>query len=160
MRRRVRGFLMAGVLATPALTVWANEDGISLARGLYVTRIGGCNDCHTRGYAQSGGTLPQREWLKGDAVGFQGPWGTTYAGNLRLILAAMTEDQWVTHAHTVETRPPMPWFNLHAMTEDDLRAMYRFIRSLGEPGTAGPDSLPPGVKPATPVVSFEPHMVK
>jgi mono/diheme cytochrome c family protein len=159
MRNWVRAGLFAGLLALPVSAGWA-EDKVSLERGLYVTRLGGCNDCHTPGFAQSGGTLPQSAWLMGSPVGFQGPWGTTYAGNLRLILAAMTEDQWVVHAKAVETRPPMPWFNLHAMTEDDLRSMYQFIRSLGEPGAAGPDYLPPGVKPKTPFVVFEPQMAK
>ena len=145
-----------GLLALPSFAARA-EDAVSLERGLYVTRLGGCNDCHTPGFAQSGGTLPQSAWLKGSGVGYQGPWGTTYAGNLRLVLAGMTEDQWVAHAHAVVTRPPMPWFNLHAMTEGDLRSMYRFIRSLGEPGAAGPDYVPPGEKPATPFVVFEPQ---
>ena len=48
------------------------------ARGRYLVQIGGCNDCHTPGYAMSGGKVPEKQWLTGDAVGWNGPWGTTY----------------------------------------------------------------------------------
>ena len=57
-------------------------------------------------------------------------------------------------AKTAEYRPPMPWFNLHAMTEQDLRAMYRFVRSLGPGGEPAPAYVPPGQTPAGPYVSF------
>ena len=45
----------------------------------------GCNDCHTAGYMQKDGQVPETEWLTGDSMGWQGPWGTTYAANLRLL---------------------------------------------------------------------------
>ena len=35
-------------------------------------------------------------------------------------------------------RPPMPWFASRDMTDEDLTAMYHFIRSLGPTGTAVP----------------------
>ena len=31
------------------------------------------------------------------------------------------------------TRPPMPWFNVRAMTDEDLRAIYEYAKSM--PGT-------------------------
>ena len=46
--------------------------------------VASCNDCHTPGYMQKGGAVPVGEWLTGTPVGYQGPWGTTYAANLRL----------------------------------------------------------------------------
>ena len=72
------------------------------ARGKYIVEIGGCNDCHTPGFAMSGGTVPESEWLTGDALGWQGPWGTTYAPNLRLYMKDMTEAQ--AQAAVAETR--------------------------------------------------------
>src|SRR4051794_39593567 len=54
------------------------------ARGKYLVQIGGCNDCHTAGYAQNGGQTPTTDWLTGLPVGFRGPWGTSYPANLRL----------------------------------------------------------------------------
>jgi FAD/FMN-containing dehydrogenase len=53
---------------------------------------------------------------------------------------------------------PMPWFNLRDMSDDDLRAMYRFIRELGPKGERAPPAAAPGVIVKTPVIVFEPHM--
>lgn len=115
--------------------------------GRYLVKITGCNDCHTPGYAKAAGNIPERDWLTGDSMGFRGPWGTTYPSNLRLNMQSLSEDQWVTIAHTAQFRPPMPWFNLHDMTEQDLRAIYRFIRSLGPTGKPAPAYLPPEKEP-------------
>ena len=125
-----------------------------LARGRYLVMITGCNDCHTAGYAPSGGKVPEKEWLKGDALGWRGPWGTTYAGNLRLYMQRLSEEQWVTVAKSFQTRPPMPWFNVNAMTESDLRALYRYVRSLGPPGDPAPTYVPSDKEPKPPFVQF------
>ncbi len=130
------------------------HDAASIARGRYLVAIAGCNDCHTAGYAQSGGKVPEREWLLGDAVGWNGPWGTTYPANLRLTLARMSEEEWLRVAKTARFRPPMPWFSLHAMREPDLRAIYRYVRSLGPAGAPAPAYVPPGAKPAGAYVAF------
>ncbi len=55
---------------------------------------------------------------------------------------------------TLKRRPPMPWYTLNKMHEDDLRALYRFIRSLGEPGNPAPAYLPPDQEPKTPYALF------
>ena len=158
-RRTAAPALALGLLAL-ALAAWKAEAGspkdsaASIQHGRYLVRIAGCNDCHTPGYAQTGGKTPESEWLTGDAVGWKGPWGTTYPANLRLVLAAITEDQWVKVASTAEYRPPMPWFSLHAMSERDLRDIYRYVRSLPVAGKPAPAYLPPGVAAAGPVVAF------
>ena len=100
------------------------------------------------------GTLPENLWLTGDSFGWRGPWGTTYGANLRLFMGALSEDQWVEVAKTLENRPPMPWFNLNAMAEADLRAIYRFTRSLGDPGNPAPDYVPPDEEPEPPYALF------
>jgi len=66
----------------------------------------------------------------------------------------VTESQWVKVAHTAQFRPPMPWFALHEMTEDDLRAIYSFVRHLGPSGTPAPSYVPPDQEPAGPYVLF------
>jgi mono/diheme cytochrome c family protein len=131
----------------------------STARGRYLVQIGGCNDCHTAGYAEKAGNVPMSDWLTGVPVGFQGAWGTSYAANLRLTFNALTEDQWVTVAR-VPRRPPMPWFNLRDMSDSDLRAMYRFVRELGPKGERVPPAAAPGVAVNTPVIVFEPRMAR
>jgi len=142
------------VLDGPAEGSAANDP---LTRGRYLTTIGGCNDCHTPGYQASAGDVPEERWLIGNPLGYSGPWGTTYPSNLRRLVANMDEETWVRYARTIETRPPMPWFNLRAFAEDDLRALHRFIRSLPADDTAVPDYVPPDKKPVTPHVVLVPR---
>jgi mono/diheme cytochrome c family protein len=125
-----------------------------LARGRYVVQLGGCNDCHTPGYGMSGGKVPEKDWLIGDSLGWQGPWGTTYPANLREYFQSVTEAEWLKTAKTLKTRPPMPWFTLHEMKPADLRALYRFIRHLGPAGKPAPAYVPPGGAVSTPVITF------
>jgi mono/diheme cytochrome c family protein len=123
-------------------------------RGRYLVKIAGCNDCHTPGYLLSEGKVPETVWLTGDRFGWRGPWGTTYASNLRLFVNAVTEDQWVAASRVLKARPPMPWFSLNIMHEEDLRAIYQFIRYLGPGGEAAPAYVPPDQEPKTPYALF------
>ena len=125
-----------------------------LDRGRYMVIIGGCNDCHTDGYAPNNGKVPESVWLLGSGVGFRGPWGTTYAPNLRLTLSKMSETAWIKYAQSLQTRPPMPWFNLNVTTASDLRAMYRFVKSLGPVGQPAPPYVPRGQEPKPPYLQW------
>lgn len=130
-------------------------DARMLERGKYLARIAGCNDCHTPGFAESGGNTPAQQWLTGSPVGFQGPWGTTYPTNLRLYVRDKSESEWLARARQ-PMGPPMPWFNLRDMPDKDLIALYRFIRSLGPAGEAAPRAAAPGVAVTTPYIEFVP----
>ncbi|AZO68313.1 cytochrome c [Mesorhizobium mediterraneum] len=132
----------------------------SIEHGRYLVKIGGCNDCHTPGYLEKAGNVPEDRWLIGGSLGFNGPWGTTYPTNLRYLLRTMDEDDWVQLARTIETRPPMPWFNLRAMTEADLRAIHRYVLSLPADDTPVPDYVPPDRPPKTPHIVFVPQAPK
>jgi mono/diheme cytochrome c family protein len=150
--------IMFILLALTSLSVLADSsqmaDSKSIDHGRYLTKIAGCNDCHTPGYAQTGGKVPEQQWLVGDRLGWRGPWGTTYPANLRLFMQALSEEQWLKTAHTAQYRPPMPWFALRDMSEQDLRDLYRFIRYLGAAGVAVPAYLPPDQQPQGPFVLF------
>ena len=77
-------------------------------------------------------------------MGFAGPWGTTFAKNLRLTVKDMSEDDWVAFSDTFQTAPPMPWFNVHAFTDVETRSLYQYIKSLpGDLGEQAPVALPP-----------------
>ena len=123
-------------------------------RGAYLVQTSGCNDCHTAGYPETGGQVPRGQWLTGSPLGWQGPWGTTYAANLRLKVANMDEAEWLAFTAQLHTRPPMPDFNVRAMSEDDRRALFRFIRALGPAGQPAPPYLPPGEQPPLPYVKW------
>ena len=131
-----------------------DEQQARIDRGRYLVQIAGCNDCHTAGYAPAAGAVPEADWLKGDVVGWQGPWGTTYAINLRLFASRISEAQWVTLARNGQARPPMPWWIMREMDEKDLRAIYTFIRSLPVAGPEAPAALEPGVTPGTAYFQF------
>lgn len=148
---------IAGVVATmpvEATETNANANARLIERGRYVVKLGGCNDCHTPEFAMKGGQVAEKEWLTGDSLGWRGPWGTTYPTNLRLYMAQLSEDQWVKAARTMNARPPMPWYVVRDMHERDLRALHRFVRSLGPAGQPAPAYVPPDQQPAGPVIAF------
>lgn len=148
-------FILVNVsLATAQAAEAAEELEQLIKRGEYLTRIAGCNDCHTAGYAATAGQIPQEQWLQGDQLGWQGPWGTTYPGNLRLSMNKLTEQQWLTMAKTAQFRPPMPWFALRDMAENDLKAIYHFVKKLGPAGQPAPTYLAPGQTATGPVIRF------
>lgn len=143
------------ILATGSV---ASAQDISVEKGAKIATVGGCHDCHTKGYNEAGGVIDPATALMGNDVGFQGPWGTTYAPNLRLVAKGYSEDEFVEHLKTFETRPPMPWYNLRALDESEMRSLFQYIVSLGDPGPAAPSYVPPGEKPSFPYVNFVPVM--
>ncbi|HLB97860.1 MAG TPA: c-type cytochrome, partial [Acetobacteraceae bacterium] len=134
--------------------------GSPVAVGEYLVAIGGCNDCHTEGWNKAPGAIPPAQRLAGVAIGWHGPWGTSYAINLRLLMQRLSVEQWLGYVETMQPKPPMPWFNMRAMSETDLKAMYAYIRSLGPAGVATPADLPPGQKPTTPYIEALPQPPK
>jgi mono/diheme cytochrome c family protein len=150
----LRRFAVAALFAVPLVADAAELDPEMVKRGEYLTEIAGCNHCHTEGYLVSEGNVPKEEWLKGDTFGWRGPWGTTYGSNLRMFAAGMSEDEWVEATRTLRRLPPMPWFDLNRMAEADSRALYQFIRSLGEPGGPAPAYVPPDQEPNPPYAVF------
>lgn len=75
------------------------------------------------------------------ATAFSGPWGTSFARNLtpdrETGLGAWTEKDFMdtirNGRHQGRGRallPPMPWFNYAEATDDDLRAIFAYLRSI------------------------------
>lgn len=158
MKASVYGLLALGAVVLAAGDAAAGE--VSVKRGEQVSITSGCHDCHTAGYNETGGKIDPAAALKGTPLGWQGPWGTTYAANLRLIAKDKgSEDGFVQYLKTFQARPPMPSFNVHAMDESDMRSLYQYIVSLGEPGEAMPDFVPPGQEPKTPYIVIAPPIM-
>ena len=143
---------LLGMLASTAL--YAGTP--SPAHGRYLIAIGGCNDCHTPGFAAAKGQLPESQWLTGNPVGYRGPWGTSYAHNLRTHFAQNSEAEWLDQAKNDEMDPPMPYWALRAMSDDDLRDIYAFVHGLGAAGVETPDTVPFGQEPVGQYVDMTP----
>ncbi len=127
--------------------------------GEYLTIVGSCNDCHTQGWTATKGQVAPADRFAGFDVGFRGDWGTVYGKNLRTITQRQSEDHWVQVLKTSDGgdgKPPMPWWNTAQMSERDLRAMYRYIKSLGPNPKGVPRNLRPGVEPTGPFVWVTP----
>jgi hypothetical protein len=149
--------LFFAMVALPISTAAFAEGEVSVERGLQVSITSGCHDCHTEGYNESEGEIDPTKALKGSSIGWRGPWGTTYAQNLRVWALLVSEKRFVEHMKTLKTRPPMPWYNVRAMDESDLRSLYQYIKSLeGEVGETAPIMLNPGEEPTTPYIQLAP----
>lgn len=84
---------------------------------------------------------------------FAGPWGVSYAPNLtpdeNTGIGVWTEEIFIktlrTGRHWGQARPilpPMPWQNYAQMTDDDLKAIYAYLRSVPPVVNSVPDSVP------------------
>lgn len=151
--------LACAVIAAPAAAVeqrksGANRQARDIERGRYLVMITGCNDCHTPNFLITGGKTPEQDRLVGSKLGWRGAWGTTYPPNLRLYFQGVSEEQWVQVAREIERRPPMPYFSLNAMSQADVRAIYRYINSLGPAGSPAPKFIPPEIEPPPPFVTI------
>jgi mono/diheme cytochrome c family protein len=87
---------------------------------------------------------PGGPWIvsgSGDTTAWAGPWGTSYAANLTpdpdTGLGNWTEQMFVnalrTGKHMGSSRPilpPMPWQAYGTMNDEDLKAMFAYLRSI------------------------------
>jgi hypothetical protein len=92
--------------------------------------------------------------MTGTAIGYRTVSGTAYPTNVRLDFQALDEKQWLFTAHTRGGHPPIFWSNLRWLPDSDLRAIYRFVRSLGPAGVVAPAASPPWREPTTPYVDL------
>ena len=164
MLRRSLLFIVAGVIicALP-LTLGAQDKprvvaATPEAAGEYLLIVGSCHDCHTAKWTETQGKVPADDYMTGNPVGYKGPWGTVYGKNLRTIAARQSEDHWVNVLKTADDGDghlPMPWHNTAKMNEADLRAIYKYVKSLGSKvGERIPRSLKPGIQPTSAYVDL------
>jgi mono/diheme cytochrome c family protein len=101
--------------------------------------------------AGSGPWIATASW---DQTAWAGPWGVSYATNLtpdrNTGLGIWTEDMFVralrTGRHMGVSRPilpPMPWTALKNMSDEDLKAIYAYLRTIPAVHNRVPEPLPP-----------------
>jgi mono/diheme cytochrome c family protein len=107
--------------------------------------------------------LPPGPWIAVatfDQTTWSGPWGVTYATNLtpdeNTGIGSWSEDTFVkalkTGRHMGVSRPilpPMPWQAYRHLTDEDLRAVYAYLRTLPPVHNRVPEPLPPAGAPAS-----------
>jgi mono/diheme cytochrome c family protein len=112
---------------------------------------------------------PVGPWIastNADLTAWSGPWGISYAVNLtpdeNTGLGIWTEDMFVralrTGRHMGASRPilpPMPWQNFARMSDDDLKAVYAYLRSIPPMKNRVPVPVPPDAVAAAPAASAE-----
>jgi mono/diheme cytochrome c family protein len=134
-----------------------------VARGKYLTTIGGCHDCHSPKIMTDHGpepdpdrllsghpanaVLPESanpEWISFsmDLTGFVGPWGVSYSANLTpdetgignwsyaQFETAIRKGKYKGIEGGRDLLPPMPWQMYKNFTDDDLKAVFTYLKSL------------------------------
>ena len=102
--------------------------------------------------------LQPGQWggISPDITAFTGPWGISYAANLTSDSAtgigAWGEDVFIKTLRTGKhlgadngrpILPPMPWNFINKMTDEDLRAVYAYLKSLPPINNRVPAPTPP-----------------
>jgi cytochrome c553 len=104
--------------------------------------------------APSGPWIAAATW---DTTAWSGPWGVSYPANLtpdqNTGLGIWTEKMFIdamrTGRHMGTSRPilpPMPWQSFGTMSDEDLKAIYAYLRTLPPIHNRVPDPLPPAAQ--------------
>jgi mono/diheme cytochrome c family protein len=112
----------------------------------------------TQAPAPAAGTAPWMVNIAATGTAYAGPWGVSFTANLtpdnNTGIGIWTEDIFVktlrTGKHWGTSRrilPPMPWFNYAKMTDDDLKAVYAYLRTIKPITNHVPEPLPPAATP-------------
>lgn len=179
----IGGALLAAALVSLGAgreTANASERAARIARGGYLVKVMGCNDCHTpwkmgangpepdmsrmlsghpEGVTLGTPPTPSPSWISSAAVtntAFAGPWGVSYTANLtpdrNTGLGIWTEDMFIaairTGRHMGTSRPinpPMPWPMYRHATDEDLRSIFDYLRTIPPIVNHVPDYQPPAV---------------
>ncbi|HEA29055.1 MAG TPA: hypothetical protein ENH91_03520 [Leeuwenhoekiella sp.] len=84
-----------------------------------------------------------------------GPWGTSFAANItpdetgigswtnEQFLLAMKEGQWKGLKGSRKLLTPMPWQNFAKLSDEDVLAMFAYLKTLKPVKNAVPQALPP-----------------
>lgn len=147
-----------GVDAAPAIAA-----DPQIERGRYLASFSGCFDCHTPGYFF--GKPDMARYLGGSDVGFEIPGLGVFVGpNLTpdkdTGLGNWTIEQIVTALQTGarpdgrELAPIMPWRSFAKLTQQDVRAIAVYLKSLPPLANKVPGPFGPNEKPTIPVMKI------
>jgi mono/diheme cytochrome c family protein len=136
--------LIVNTIPKEASFVERPDPSEKVAYGKYILTMASCGDCHTK---VKNGQFIEGMFLAGGRE-FITPWGTVRSANLtpddKTGLGIWTEDSFLKrfkmHTDSTYVNPPfdpdkdmftiMPWLMYANMKEEDLRAIYAYLRSL------------------------------
>lgn len=129
----------------------------TLALGERLTYTTGCQDCHTPGTFYGEPDFSRQ--LSGSDIGWGGAWGVSFARNLTPAVQGGIAD-WTDEQVAVAIRsgmrpdgsmllPPMPWPNFSKLTDLEVTAIVRFLRSVPSVEHQVPAVVPPGATAPT-----------
>jgi len=93
--------------------------------------------------------------VTGDLTAWAGPWGISYADNLtpdatgigswskEQFFRAIREGKWKGLKNSRELLPPMPWQEFRNMTDDELSAIFAYLKSIKPVQNIVPPPTPP-----------------
>jgi hypothetical protein len=98
------------------------------------------------------------KWVlfNGDLTATVGPWGVSFAGNLtphqtglgnwtfENFKRAMTEGQYKGLEVSRLLLPPMPWESYAVLSEEDLRSIFEYLKTIQPLDNLVPNHIPPG----------------
>jgi mono/diheme cytochrome c family protein len=117
---------------------------------------------HPEGSALPEAPKPNGPWIATaawDLTAWSGPWGVSYAMNLtpdeNTGIGSWSEETFVkalrTGKHMGVSRPilpPMPWDSFRNFSDEDLRSMYAYLRTIPPVHNRVPDPIEPPVRTA------------
>lgn len=139
--------MVAEIIAMTALVSLAfsapAQENVLVGRGLYLS-IGGCHDCNTEGYRESGRKIDPESNQGRYRLGWRNPLGVAYAANVRLFAFLRDQNAFVgdmkilpetlpLHARLQCARDGRDWSSLGL-------SLTHVARRAGQAGSAG---LPP-----------------
>ena len=118
---------------------------------------------HPEGSALPDAPKPTGPWIATaawDLTAWSGPWGVSYAMNLtpdeNTGIGSWSEDTFVkalrTGKHMGVSRPilpPMPWDSFRNFSDEDLKSMYAYLRTIPPVHNRVPDPVEPPVQTAS-----------
>jgi mono/diheme cytochrome c family protein len=88
-----------------------------------------------------------------DLTAWAGPWGVSFAANLTPDVTGLGPWTAQDFIHTMRTGkhlgvgrallPPMPWLDSAALTDQDLRALFKYLQSVKPISNQVPQPIPP-----------------
>lgn len=110
------------------------DTSTAIARGAYLVRMGACSDCHTP--QEKGQPLPGMEFAGGFLL--HEPQGDVVSANITPSPTGISYYNEATFVQAIRTgkvgarqlRSSMPWYFYGKMTDEDLKAVFAFLRTL------------------------------